>query len=353
MSDSKLSINYLENVIQINDINASNLKFIQGCKSNIQNQLNLQAIALNKLNSSFKSLSMTKPDVNIVNLSVKNLSVTSINSIDINDFFQEKNVSYYDFTVQNNIQTNTLSCSNTITGIAGIFERVGVTETLESNVARIVNLETSSCKSQTAQMDHIDCETLFVKGIPISNYFSENGGGTGWSNNINLSFITLTGSNDTTLITNTESSLTLKNVDIYGDTCQCYGSFECVDNDLYCRSGYFTDMVITGYSDDRLKTVIEELDDDETHKLNTLSCFKYMPNVEKFCEHNISLHCDRIRYGLSAQQVREIFPEIVFSSPIHEEFLTIHYESLIPIIIQEIKHINAKLSTLMNHFTFA
>ena len=49
--------------------------------------------------------------------------------------------------------------------------------------------------------------------------------------------------------------------------------------------------------------------------------------------------------GVSAQEVQEVFPEAVATRPI-DEYLTVKYEKLVPVLIEAIKELKAEIDTL-------
>ena len=49
--------------------------------------------------------------------------------------------------------------------------------------------------------------------------------------------------------------------------------------------------------------------------------------------------------GVSAQQVQEIFPEAVAVRPI-DEYLTVKYEKLVPVLIEAIKELKEEIESL-------
>ena len=102
-----------------------------------------------------------------------------------------------------------------------------------------------------------------------------------------------------------------------------------------------TGNITAYYSDDRLKTKLGMIED-ALAKLTSLSGFYYEAN-----ELAKSMGYDDTReVGLSAQQVQKILPEIVVPAPIDPRYLTIHYEKLIPLIVEAIKELNAKFDDL-------
>lgn len=104
-----------------------------------------------------------------------------------------------------------------------------------------------------------------------------------------------------------------------------------------------TDNITAFFSDDRLKTRIGPIED-AIKKVNTLDTFYYIPNKTA-----LDLGYKEERHvGVSAQQVQKIMPEVVKPAPIDNKYLTVQYEKLIPLIIESIKELNAKLEKINN-----
>ena len=55
---------------------------------------------------------------------------------------------------------------------------------------------------------------------------------------------------------------------------------------------------------------------------------------------------ERNNYGLIAQEVEEILPELIH--PIYDKYKSVDYEQLIPILIQSIKELKEEVDTLKN-----
>jgi hypothetical protein len=95
------------------------------------------------------------------------------------------------------------------------------------------------------------------------------------------------------------------------------------------------------YSDMRLKRDLGTIEQ-PLLKLKKLRGFYYEAN-----ETAQKLGYRPIReVGVSAQDVADVLPEIVKPAPIDEKYLTIHYERLVPLLIEAIKELNLKVERL-------
>jgi len=95
-------------------------------------------------------------------------------------------------------------------------------------------------------------------------------------------------------------------------------------------------------SDERLKTNIEPLEN-ALDKVLALNGFTYT-----FNEIGESLGFDStITYvGVSAQQVQAVLPEAVKPAPANENYLTVQYEKIVPLLIESIKELKAEIDEL-------
>jgi hypothetical protein len=102
-----------------------------------------------------------------------------------------------------------------------------------------------------------------------------------------------------------------------------------------------TNNITAYYSDDRLKTKLGNIED-ALAKVRTLSGFYYEAN-----ETAQALGYEAVReVGVSAQQVQAVQPEIVVPAPIDDRYLTVRYERLVPLLIEAIKELDAKVKAL-------
>ena len=105
---------------------------------------------------------------------------------------------------------------------------------------------------------------------------------------------------------------------------------------------YVTNNVIAAVSDERLKTVTSKIDN-ALDIINSLQAFKYQLND---IAGSFGFETSNIHIGLSAQQVQKVLPEIVTNAPfdnnINNEYLTIQYDRMIPVLVEAIKQLSKK-----------
>jgi hypothetical protein len=102
-----------------------------------------------------------------------------------------------------------------------------------------------------------------------------------------------------------------------------------------------TNNITAYYSDDRFKTNLGNIPD-ALAKVLTLNGFYYEAN-ELAQSYGYE---KKLEVGVSAQQVQAVQPEVVAPAPIDENYLTVRYERLVPLLIEAIKELNAKVTAL-------
>ncbi len=99
---------------------------------------------------------------------------------------------------------------------------------------------------------------------------------------------------------------------------------------------------ITGYySDERLKDIFENIPN-ALDKVLYLNGFFFSAN--KLAQ-SLGYEVKR-EVGVSAQQVQKILPEAVTTAPISDEYLTVYYEKLVPLLNEAIKELNEKIDAI-------
>ena len=101
-------------------------------------------------------------------------------------------------------------------------------------------------------------------------------------------------------------------------------------------------------SDSRFKTnkgrITNALD-----KVCSLTGFYYTWN-DLAKSKNINLFKDDLQVGVSAQEVQKVMPEVIKPAPIDNDYLTVQYEKLVPLLIESIKELKAEVDALKAKF---
>ena len=102
-----------------------------------------------------------------------------------------------------------------------------------------------------------------------------------------------------------------------------------------------TNNITAYYSDDRLKTRLGNIEN-ALAKVMTLNGFQYEANeTAQALGYKV-----KPEIGLSAQEVQAVLPEVVVPAPIDEKYLTIHYERVIPLLVEAIKELSREIEDL-------
>ena len=101
-------------------------------------------------------------------------------------------------------------------------------------------------------------------------------------------------------------------------------------------------------SDIRLKGDIEPIAN-ALEKVNSLSGFTYNWNQKGKDLGLVGGEHDSLQVGLSAQDVEKVQPEVVKPAAIGDEYKTIQYEKLVPLLVESIKELSAKVDALENN----
>lgn len=102
-----------------------------------------------------------------------------------------------------------------------------------------------------------------------------------------------------------------------------------------------TNQVVAYYSDDRLKTKLGTIEN-ALGKVMSLEGFYYEANQTA---QDLGYEVKR-EVGVSAQSVQAVLPEVVKEAPISDEYLTVQYERLIPLLIEAVKEQQSQIEEL-------
>lgn len=192
-----------------------------------------------------------------------------------------------------------------------------------SNTANIVFYNASTKEFTYADLGALGTGNANTYGYLNNSVLFANSTGYA-SNTTNLQFFT---SNTTFVSGNTQIRHAI-GVGTTPDTANV-GSIRAIHN------------IVAYYSDERLKTKLGNIDD-AVDKVMTLNGFYYEPN-----EVAQSLGYKPAKeVGLSAQEVQRILPEVISTAPISDEYLTIRYERIIPLLVEAIKELKAEIEEL-------
>jgi len=103
-----------------------------------------------------------------------------------------------------------------------------------------------------------------------------------------------------------------------------------------------TGDVIAFVSDERLKTNIQPLEN-ALDKVLQLSGFTYTFNETAGL---LGFNTEETHVGVSAQQVQAVLPEAVKPAPVNGDYITVQYEKIVPLLIEAIKELSAKVDAL-------
>jgi hypothetical protein len=100
--------------------------------------------------------------------------------------------------------------------------------------------------------------------------------------------------------------------------------------------------ITAGTSDDRLKTRFGNIPD-ALNKVLQLNGFYYTHNKTA---QQLGLVNKGQRVGVSAQEVLKVLPEVIRDAPVDESYMTVDYAKMVPLLIEAIKGLNAKVESL-------
>ena len=97
--------------------------------------------------------------------------------------------------------------------------------------------------------------------------------------------------------------------------------------------------IVAYYSDDRLKNKIGNIEN-ALDKVNKLNGFTFTAN-QTAIDLGVEADSDRVRVGVSAQEVEAVLPEAVTEAPVEndQDYKTVQYEKMVPLLIEAIKEL--------------
>lgn len=250
----------------------------------------------------------------------------------------------------NNLANSGTTFAHSITGNAGTVTNGVVTTGSYANpswitslaAAKITGLATSAT-TDTTNASNISSGTLPSARISGS-YTGITGVGTLSAGSIPTSLITGLAASATTDTTNASniSSGTLASARLGTTGTPQFGSLGVGT----AASGTIGEIRATNditayFSDERLKTKLGNIDN-ALDKLVALSGFYFEANETA---QKLGYEVKR-EVGVSAQEVQSVMPEVVVPAPIDNQYLTVKYEKLVPLLIEAIKELKAEVDAL-------
>jgi hypothetical protein len=104
---------------------------------------------------------------------------------------------------------------------------------------------------------------------------------------------------------------------------------------------YATGNITAYFSDDRLKVRKGNIEN-ALAKVEAISGFHYEANETA----QALGYKAKPEVGVSAQEVQAILPEVVVPAPVDEQYLTVHYDRLVPLLIEAVKELSARVKEL-------
>jgi hypothetical protein len=124
-------------------------------------------------------------------------------------------------------------------------------------------------------------------------------------------------------------------------TGNAYVSNSLTTTNVFAQTVSATGDVIAYASDDRLKNKLGNILN-AIESVRSLNGFRFEWNdlaKSMGMDHNTHV-------GLSAQEVQNVLPEVVKQAPINNDYLTVQYEKVIPLIIEAIKELAEEIDKL-------
>lgn len=122
-------------------------------------------------------------------------------------------------------------------------------------------------------------------------------------------------------------------------------------NQVYANQLYSYGNIYAYFSDERLKNFHGTIDD-ALAKVNKLNGYYFTENETA---KTLGFDNDAKQVGVSAQEVSNVLPEIIDSAPINQkhntDYMTVHYDKLVPLLIEAVKELTKEIEALKNGST--
>ena len=105
-----------------------------------------------------------------------------------------------------------------------------------------------------------------------------------------------------------------------------------------------TNDITAYFSDERLKTFQGKITN-ALEKINSINGYYFYENE---LAKELGYTNTNRQVGVSAQEVQKILPEVVVPAPVSDDYLTVKYEKLVPLLIEAIKEQQTQIADLQN-----
>jgi hypothetical protein len=236
---------------------------------------------------------------------------------------------FNNITSNNAIYTQDITATGTISGFATLTGS-STTTTTNTNANNTVIATTGFVKNVLNSGNTFSIGV--VDGVVTSGSYSDPAWITALAGSKIIGNITGTSANITNFIINqnlsTSSSVQFNSLGV-GTAVGATGEIRATNN------------ITAYYSDDRLKTRLGNIEN-ALAKVMSLNGFQYEANETA----QALGYTVRPEIGLSAQEVQAVLPEVVVPAPIDEQYLTIHYERVIPLLVEAIKELKKEFDSI-------
>lgn len=103
-----------------------------------------------------------------------------------------------------------------------------------------------------------------------------------------------------------------------------------------------TNDVVAFYSDNRLKNFLGVISN-PLERVLSLNGYFFTPNE---LAKELGYNDESVQVGVSAQEVQAVLPEVVVPAPVGEDYLTVKYDKLVPLLIEAIKEQQKQIDEL-------
>ena len=111
------------------------------------------------------------------------------------------------------------------------------------------------------------------------------------------------------------------------------------DNQKFTVEGYVNASGYVSFSDERYKKDIETIPN-ALNNIIKLRGAKYHLKTKEFAQNHFS---EDLEFGLVAQEIEKIFPELVVEN--NQGYKSVNYQGLIPVLIESVKDLKKELDT--------